>query len=258
MSILADRNSKLLSDWCEHQELFYLLLSGGCFSEFGPFSLSWDKLVLSPKWKLSSADFWTFFCAGRSLSLKCPPFGYSIFKCGFPSASDHKESACNSGDAGAVGSIPGLGRSPGEGNGYPLQCSCLENSTDRGTWRATVHGVTKTKTRLSDWHFHFSFRGLPELFSELRETLSHFWVFSPDLQPENCPWTFGWYDCMLHLICFSSPRDYSSGVVLTEKCWNFIYVQLTLEQHGFEPQGSTYVCVCAVARLCPTLWLHGL
>ena len=63
-----------------------------------------------------------------------------------------KESACNSGDP---GSIPGLGRSPGEGSGYPLQHSSLENSMDRGAWRVTVNGVTKSQTRLSDYHFHF-------------------------------------------------------------------------------------------------------
>ena len=51
-----------------------------------------------------------------------------------------KESACNAVD---LGSIPGLGRSPEEGKGYPLQCSCLENPMDRGAWRATVHGVAK-------------------------------------------------------------------------------------------------------------------
>ena len=51
-----------------------------------------------------------------------------------------KESACNAGD---LGSISGLGRSPGEGNGNPLQCSCLENPMDRGTWQATVHGVAR-------------------------------------------------------------------------------------------------------------------
>ena len=49
--------------------------------------------------------------------------------------------------------IPGLGGSPGEGNGYPLQYSCLENYMDRGTWQATVHGVTKSGTQLSDFHF---------------------------------------------------------------------------------------------------------
>ena len=66
---------------------------------------------------------------------------------GCPGGSDGKESACNAGD---LGSIPGLGRSPGEGNGNPLQYSCLENPMDRGAWWATVHGVTKSQTRLSD------------------------------------------------------------------------------------------------------------
>ena len=55
-------------------------------------------------------------------------------------------------DAGELGSIPGLGRSPGEGNDYPLQYSWLENSMDRRAWQATVHGVAKSRTRLSDQH----------------------------------------------------------------------------------------------------------
>ena len=58
---------------------------------------------------------------------------------------DGKESACNTGD---LGSIPGLGRSPGEGNGNALQYFCLENSIDKGAWQATVHGVAKSQTRL--------------------------------------------------------------------------------------------------------------
>ena len=66
-----------------------------------------------------------------------------LYKPGFPGSSDHKESACNARDPGL---IPGLGRSPGEGNGYPLQYSCLENSMDRRAWQATVHGVTKSRT----------------------------------------------------------------------------------------------------------------
>ena len=61
--------------------------------------------------------------------------------------SNGKESACNAEDPGA---IPGLGRSPGEGNGNPLQYSSLENPMDRGTWAATVHGVTKNWTQLND------------------------------------------------------------------------------------------------------------
>ena len=66
---------------------------------------------------------------------------------GFPSGSHGKESACNMGDP---GSIPGSERAPGEGNSYPLQYSCLENVMDRGVWQATVHGVAKSRTRLSD------------------------------------------------------------------------------------------------------------
>ena len=62
---------------------------------------------------------------------------------GFPGASDGKEPACNAGD---LGLIPGLGRSPREGNGYPLQNSGLENSMDRGGWWAMVHGVTENQT----------------------------------------------------------------------------------------------------------------
>ena len=62
---------------------------------------------------------------------------------GFPGGSDGKESAYNAGD---LDSIPGLGRFPGEGNGNPLQYSCLENPMDRGTWWATDHGVTKSRT----------------------------------------------------------------------------------------------------------------
>ena len=57
------------------------------------------------------------------------------------SGSDGKDSACN---AGELDSIPGLGRSPGEGHGNPLQYSCLENFIDRGAWWATAHGVTKS------------------------------------------------------------------------------------------------------------------
>ena len=70
---------------------------------------------------------------------------------GFPSGSDGKESACKVGDP---GSIPGLGRSLGEGNGNPLYYSCLENSMNRGAWRATVHGVTKSWTLLTERLIH--------------------------------------------------------------------------------------------------------
>ena len=65
----------------------------------------------------------------------------------FPGGSDGEESTCNAGD---LGSISGSGRSPGKENRYPLQYSCLENSTDRGAWWATVHEVAKSRTQLSN------------------------------------------------------------------------------------------------------------
>ena len=66
---------------------------------------------------------------------------------GFPGSSAGKKSACNVGD---LGLIPGLGRSPGEGQDNPLQYSCLENPMNRGAWQATVHGVAKSQTQLSN------------------------------------------------------------------------------------------------------------
>ena len=62
---------------------------------------------------------------------------------GLPGGSDSKETACDVGD---LDSIPGLGRSPAEGNGYPLQYSCLGNPMNRGAWWATAHGVAKSWT----------------------------------------------------------------------------------------------------------------
>ena len=61
-----------------------------------------------------------------------------------------------------VGSVPGSGRSPGEGNGNPLQITCLENPMDRGVWQATVHRITKSQTRLKQlsMHAHIGLRGL--------------------------------------------------------------------------------------------------
>ena len=66
--------------------------------------------------------------------------------------SDGRESACKVEES---GSIPGLGRSLGEGNGNPFRYSCLEYSMDRGTWWATLHGTAKNRAGLSDWHFRF-------------------------------------------------------------------------------------------------------
>ena len=79
----------------------------------------------------------------------------------FPSGSDSKVSACSAGDP---GSIPGSGRSPGDGNGNPLQYSCLENSVDRRAWQVTVHAVTQNQTWLTN------------TFSFILIQLIHIWI----------------------------------------------------------------------------------
>ena len=70
---------------------------------------------------------------------------------GVPCSANSKESASNTGD---LGLIPGLRESPEEGNGNPLQYSCLGNALDRGVWRVPVHGTPKNLAQLSDYHFH--------------------------------------------------------------------------------------------------------
>ena len=107
----------------------------------------------------SSQEHWSGLPFPAPTSYWLVPYKYlklwkKIYQLGFPGGSDSKESAC---DAGDLGLVPGLGRSPGEGNGNPLQYSCLENAMDRGAWWAVVRGVTKSRTRLSSRHFHFQF-----------------------------------------------------------------------------------------------------
>ena len=92
----------------------------------------------------------------------------------FPGGSDCKASAYNVGD---LGSIPGSGRSPGEGNGNPLQYSCLENPMDRGAWWATDHGVAKSWKWLSDFPWLCRSQQTGKFFKrwEYQTTLSASW-----------------------------------------------------------------------------------
>ena len=76
----------------------------------------------------------------------------------YPSSSLLTQSVESVSNVGNLGSIPRLGRSPGEGNGNPLQYSCLENPMDGGAWWATVHGHSKSRTRLSDLTFTLTFK----------------------------------------------------------------------------------------------------
>ena len=105
------------------------------------FLLSSDGIKASACTSLCEPCIW--YTSGGSHCVICEAF---------PGGSGSKESSCSVGDPGL---IPGLRRSPGEGNGNPLQCSCLENPMDREVWRASVHGAAKNWTQLSNWHFHF-------------------------------------------------------------------------------------------------------
>ena len=104
---------------------------------------------------------------------------------------------------GDPGSIPGSGRSLGEGNGNPLQYPCLENSMDEGAWQATVHGVTKSQTQLSDFtliHIYYHifiqspdnghlacFHVLDIVYILLQWTLGFFYLFELRFSPDICP-----------------------------------------------------------------------
>ena len=105
-----------------------------------------------------------------------------MYQIGFPGGSEVKASACNAGD---LGSIPGWGRSPREGNGNPLQYSCLENRMDGGAWRATVHGVAKSQTRLSDFTFNFHFRALEKEMATHSSVLA--WRIPGTAEPGGLP-----------------------------------------------------------------------
>ena len=120
------------------------------------------KAYYLPKCLVCSHDFQSFerqvVTGAQRCEVTCPRSysqqetepGFGPVSLGFPYSSVDKESACSAGDP---GSIPGLGRSPGEGNGNPFQYSCLENPMDGGAWWATVHGVAKSQTRLSYFFF---------------------------------------------------------------------------------------------------------
>ena len=104
----------------------------------------------------------------------------------FLGGSEVKASACNAGD---LGSIPGSGRSPGEGNGNPLQHSYLENPMDGGAWWASVHGVAKSRTRLSDFTFTTQQPLLKLLLCTMPHSTSGFnllWGSWPKVQQWQC------------------------------------------------------------------------
>ena len=141
---------------------------------------------------------------------------------GFHGGSDGKASACNAGDP---GSIPGSGGSPGEGNGNPLQYSCPENPTDGEAWWAIVHGVAKSRTRLSD------FTSLQTIkIVELKKYLSYhtlriscsrsYFHVSPDKTYQLKYWP----QSTDHLLCTRHPtRHFTCTVFLTKTVSETLY-----------------------------------
>ena len=91
---------------------------------------------------------------------------------GFPGSSTGKESTCKAG--GDPSSIPGLGRSPGEGHGIPLQYSCLENPVDRGAWQTIVQTMAKSRAQLKQLSMYFAIDGFPGSSAGMQETLVQF------------------------------------------------------------------------------------
>ena len=109
----------------------------------------------------------------------------SVMFLGFPGISDGKESAWNAGD---LGSIPGLGRSPGEGNGNPLQYSCLVNSMNRGTWRPTVHGIRRVGHNwVTLFFFTFLISSLLALITKMSPQLGNYLWDQTFQTPKTCP-----------------------------------------------------------------------
>ena len=125
----------------------------------------------------------------------------------FPCSSVGKQLAC---DAGDCGSIPGLGRSPGEGNGNSLQYSCLENPMDRGAWWATAHGVIRVRHDLGLNHQSVHCPSGPVLWLLANELLSlYFWVWS--VASDLRPW--------LRPLRVVSQIKQSCGSCVWEPCW---------------------------------------
>ena len=123
--------------------------------------------------------------------MSCEIMWTAVSSQGFPGGSVVKNLPASAGDTGDVGLTPRSGRSPGVGSDNPLQYSCLENSMDRGAWRATVHGVAKNRTWLSDWARTLSSHcpqtaGSPHFTPSVVPT--KFWSFCPSPKVAEQRW----------------------------------------------------------------------
>ena len=149
---------------------------------------------------------------------------------GLPSVS--KESACN---AGHLGLIPGLGRPPGEGNGNPLQCSCLENPMDRGAWQAAVHGIARVRH---------------DLATKERDPLSCYEVYGIFPDQGSKPSLLHWKADSLPLSHQGSPcLDYCNSLTLV---FQFLVSALSNSLDNL-----TCMCVLSPSVMSNSLWPHG-
>ena len=132
------RSAQLFSPWrkCKAERMF------ACFEQIASKCSATNTNQLNPR---DPNPCWLRSCFRKANQPTLCAGWISVLYQGFPGGPDSKESAYNTGD---LASVPWLGKSPGEGNGNPLQYSCLENPMDRGAWRASVHGVTKSRTWL--------------------------------------------------------------------------------------------------------------
>ena len=144
--LVTPQSAQLFSPWrkCKAERMF------ACFEQMASKCSATNTNQLNPR---DPNPCWLRSCFRKANQPTLCSGWISVLYQGFLGGPDSKESAYNTGD---LASIPWLGKSPGEGNGNPLQYSCLENPMDGGAWRASVHGVTESRTWLCDATFTLS------------------------------------------------------------------------------------------------------
>ena len=145
------RDMAAISSWTKYLPSFFGMELGKVTQSIG----HWDFYKVSSVYRTVNnikllGPWWDSRVCSLNIWFWIHFFLSHLFVLNLSGGSGYKESACNVGDARDAGSTPGSGRSPGEGNGNPLWCSCLENPMGRGVWQAIVHGVSKSWTWLSD------------------------------------------------------------------------------------------------------------
>ena len=175
-----------------------------------------------------------------STQLKALAYSVTLFSFYYTVWLSGKESACNAGATGATGLIPGSGRSPGGGHGNPLQYSCLENPMDRGAWRLTVHGVTKSEVTKHSTA-HTMYWGFPGGSDSIESTCNAGDLGSiPRLRRllekvmDTCSSIFAWRISWTGGLVDYSPWGCKSQTWLSDWHFHFSVLGLTLERRWWE------------------------